>query len=62
MKKLIGFGIGAVVVGIGVFCWRVNEQWKKDCEEAKHYVDIMHAMTDPWIMAYNNVQEVTHEP
>ncbi len=55
-NKYLGFGLCAILFGFGVLCWRANEQWKRDCEEAERYRNLMHDLADPIICAYNRNQ------
>lgn len=41
MKKYILVGVATIAV-LGLVCWGINEQWKRDCAQAKSTVDCMH--------------------
>ena len=47
-------GIGAILFGLGILCWKTNEQWKRDCAEAERYRNLMHDISDPIIDACSN--------
>ena len=54
----LGYGIAAFLFGIGILCWRANEQYKRDLEEAERYHNLMHDLADPILSAFDKKQIV----
>ena len=44
MMKKAAIGIGIAVAAVTVFCLIVNAEYKRECREAEHYVNLMHEM------------------